>query len=125
MVALFSVRLNRLLAKSYYQETMFLSFGCVRDQETASVMYSFNRVRCRSKHTKNFSENYQILTSATWHFLPLGDLLQNARRRSNYLKLRVFVKVNCIPVTTSFLKWFEYHLKKPKGFFKCEYVLCR
>jgi len=45
---------------------MFLSFGNVRFQETASVILSFSHVRCRSKHTKNFSDNYQMLTSAVW-----------------------------------------------------------
>tara|TARA_R110000737_G_scaffold130554_2_gene162569 strand:- start:1804 stop:2067 length:264 start_codon:yes stop_codon:yes gene_type:complete len=58
---------------------MLSSIVNVRYQETASIMWLFNHVRCRSKHTKNFGDNSQVLMSRMWHDLKgVGDFSTSA-----------------------------------------------
>jgi hypothetical protein len=46
------------LQKIIIKMQILLSTPNVCYQETANVMWLLSHVRCRSKHTKNFSENY-------------------------------------------------------------------
>ncbi len=67
MLALFPVRLNRLLVKNHHQDTDVLTISNVSSQETANAIRLLSHVRCRSKHTNYFNVNSQQLTSRMWY----------------------------------------------------------
>jgi hypothetical protein len=53
---------------------MYSSAGNVRYKEAACVMWLLNYVHCRSKHTKNFSINSEMLMPLVWQLVTLEQL---------------------------------------------------